>query len=333
MKLEYINKIVKASGVTEGELVLVHFWGEDSHKEYANAFVAAVAALGATPVLLQQARSVNAEIFARATESSFGERYFEWLSGFDAVLDVFAYQPVVLKHDIGEEQMGLYRRHMAHMFEALAKAKRLTQIRIPTWENAEEVEMNPEDYISRMERAFDIDYDALQINCMQEKERLKDMQQIVLHTGEDSELFLDLTGREWLLDVGDGDWPCGEIYIAPNEEKTEGSVYFEQLFLGNVGEFSKVTLQVAQGKVVGSNNKRVAEYFQQLEPEERVVCELGLGMNPNVTDVCGYTVLDEKMAKTFHIAVGANNMFGGKNSAFTHMDMVGTEPFRIAEHN
>lgn len=33
-------------------------------------------------------------------------------------------------------------------------------------------------------------------------------------------------------------------------------------------------------------------------------CELGFGMNPNVTDLCGYTILDEKMCDTFHIAVG-----------------------------
>ena len=46
-------------------------------------------------------------------------------------------------------------------------------------------------------------------------------------------------------------------------------------------------------------------------------------MNPNVTDLCGYTVLDEKMAGTFHIAIGANTMFGGTNEASDHIDMVG----------
>ena len=57
--------------------------------------------------------------------------------------------------------------------------------------------------------------------------------------------------------------------------------------------------------------------------ENRIVCELGPGMNPNVTDLCGYTLLDEKMAGTFHIAVGANTMFGGENRATDHGDFVG----------
>ena len=38
-----IAGIVKASGVSAGELILVHFWGEDSQKDIANRFVAAVA--------------------------------------------------------------------------------------------------------------------------------------------------------------------------------------------------------------------------------------------------------------------------------------------------
>lgn len=82
MTRETIAKIVKASGVSTGELILIHFWGENADKT--------VAALGASPVVLQQARSVNREIFAGAKESCFDERYFGLFSKFDAVLDVFA---------------------------------------------------------------------------------------------------------------------------------------------------------------------------------------------------------------------------------------------------
>ena len=73
----------------------------------------------------------------------------------------------------------------------------------------------------------------------------------------------------------------------------------------------------------GSNHPDVAAYFAGQPRENRVVCELGFGMNPNITSLCGYTVLDEKMAGTFHIAVGANHMFGGTNKASDHIDFVG----------
>ena len=311
MKSEIISKIVKASGVSAGELVLVHFWGEDAEKGIANNFVASVAAMGATPVLLQQARSINREIFLSAKESCFDDRYFELFSKFDAVLDVFAYQPIVLGCKIENEQMALYRKYISQLFYKLMECKRFTQIRIPTEANAAESSLDPQDYIQRMNNAYDIDYDEVNAAC-----------QVAVHTGAHCVLHLDLTGRTWHIDAGDGDLPCGEIYIAPVENKTNGSVFFETFYLDDV-KYTDVTLQILNGEVSRSSHEEITKHFAEMPRENRIVCELGLGMNPNVTDLCGYTVLDEKMAGTFHIAVGANNMFGGENKASDHVDFVG----------
>ena len=43
------SKNRKASGVSAGELILIHFWGENADKTVADQFAAAVAALGASP--------------------------------------------------------------------------------------------------------------------------------------------------------------------------------------------------------------------------------------------------------------------------------------------
>lgn len=322
MKRETISKLVKASGVSAGELILVHFWGEDADKTIANDFVASVAALGATPVLLQQARSINREIFAAAKESCFDERYFELFSKFDAVLDIFAYQPVVLGYAIEDAQMELYRKYISQLFYKLMECKRFTQIRIPTMANAAESGLDPEDYIRRMEDAYDIDYNAVAAACKCEIERFSGAQKISAATGADCVLHMDLTGRTWHIDAGDGDLPCGEIYIAPVEDQTNGSVFFETFYLNDV-KYHNVILQIANGEVVGSDHMEVAKCFAEMPRENRIVCELGFGMNPHVTDLCGYTVLDEKMVGTFHIAVGANQMFGGANQASDHIDFVG----------
>ena len=329
MNTEYIRKIVKASGVSAGEMVLVHFWGEDADKEIANEFVASVASLGATPVLLQQARSINCAVFRNAKEDCFGEKYFEMFSKFDAVLDVFAYQPIVLGYKLDTEQMTLYRKYISSLFYALMKAKRFTQIRLPTLANAAESSLEPGEYVRRMESAYDIDYEKLYAACTAAKDKMSSQDRYILRTGNGCELRFDLTGRQWHIDAGVGDWPCGEIYIAPVETQTHGKVYFDQLFLEDVGSCDCVTLTVADGRIVGSDHEAVTAFIQNLSPEQTVVCELGLGMNPNVTDLCGYTVLDEKMAGSFHIAIGANNMFGGNNQAKTHMDFVSNGEFEL----
>ena len=329
MEMEVVSKIVKASGITAGERVLVHFWGEDSHKEIANAFLAAVAAQGATPVYLQQARSVNRAVFEKAGESCFPEAYFEGLSGFDTVLDLFAYQPIILGYSLEKAQMALYRRYIARLFQALMTAKRFLQIRLPTGENAEESGLAPEDYIARMEAAYSIDYDVLQQVCGDSVQELGRYTQYALCTGENCVLEIDLTGRMWHIDAGNGDWPCGEVYIAPVEEETNGTVFFPKLILEDAGAFENVTLFIRGGKVEASSEDGVNAFLVGLAPEDRVVCELGFGQNPNVTSLCGYTVLDEKMAGTFHIAIGANNMFGGTNKSNMHLDMVNHGAFQL----
>ena len=329
MEKKVIDRIVKASGISAGERVLVHFWGEDSHKETANAFLAAVAARGATPVYLQQARSVNRAIFENAEERCFPEAYFEGLSGFDTVLDLFAYQPIILGYPLEKAQMDLYRRYIARLFQALMTAKRFLQIRLPTAENAEESGLAPEDYITRMEAAYSIDYDVLQKACGEHVQKLARYTRYELYTGENCVLEIDLTGRVWHIDAGDGDWPCGEVYIAPVEGETNGSVFFPKLILEDVGTFENVTLLICGGNVEASSDDGVNAFLAGLAPEDKVVCELGLGQNPNVKDLCGYTVLDEKMAGTFHIAIGANNMFGGENKTSLHLDMVNPGAFQL----
>ena len=323
MEKAIIEKIVKASGVSSGELILIHFWGEDTDKHIANAFFESVVSLGATPVLLQQSRMINQNVFSLAKESCFNKKYFDLFDTFDAVLDVFTYQPIILGYEIEKDQYRLYQRYMSELFSKLVKLKRFAQIRIPTIENAKESGLESDDYISRMTLAYDVDYATLRASCEDMVNRYSQSDTLVLHTGENCKLYFELRGRNWQIDAGDGDLPCGEIYIAPIENKTQGSIFFETLFIEDVGRFENILFEVIDGQIIQSNHEAVNTFLNRLPSNEKIVCELGIGMNPNIHSLCGYTLLDEKMAGTFHIAIGANTMFGGKNEASNHIDLVG----------
>lgn len=75
MNLNYIHRLVKATGVQSGELILIHFWGEDSEKEIANAFFSTVATLAQhpfysnNPVLLTPLFSVRPQHPASMTDT------------------------------------------------------------------------------------------------------------------------------------------------------------------------------------------------------------------------------------------------------------------------
>lgn len=189
--------------------------------------------------------------------------------------------------------MELYRRYISQLFEKLVTCRRFAQIRIPTEANAAESGLDPQDYIRRMDRAYDVDYDAVRAACEHAAAQFAGASRVAVRTGEGCVLQLELTGRTWLTDAGDGDLPCGEIYIAPVEAKTNGDVFFGTLYLEGEA-YTDVTLQITNGEITGSSCEAVAAHFAGLPRENRIVCELGLGMNPNVTDLCGYTLLDEK---------------------------------------
>ena len=322
MTQEQITRLVKASGVSAGELILLHFWGEDGQRPWLDRFAAAVASLGASPVVLQQSRTGNRALFGAASEEAFSDRYFERFSGFDAVLDLFAQEPLTLGEQLPPEQQKRYHRYLARLFAVLMKSGRFAQLRLPTAENAAAAGLEPEDFRRRMTEAYDVDYGALCRACEREAARFSGVTRVALRTGQDCVLHLDLNGRRWSCDAGDGDLPAGEVYIAPVEEHTNGSVFFDTLFLEG-RRFSDVMLRVENGAVCEANDPAVWDWFAARTQAERVVCELGIGLNAHVTELCGYSVLDEKAAGTFHIAVGANNLFGGQNAAADHVDFVG----------
>lgn len=103
MNRQIINKIVKASGIQEGEMVLLRFWGEQEQEDVLEEFAETVVAAGASPLELRQSRSRNQKLFAQATERSFGKKYFSVFEKVDTVLDIFVYQPVVLGAQLEEE--------------------------------------------------------------------------------------------------------------------------------------------------------------------------------------------------------------------------------------
>ncbi len=69
--------------------------------------------------------------------------------------------------------------------------------------------------------------------------------------------YFDLSGRKWHIDAGDSDLPCGEVYIAPIEGGTHGSVFFEKLYIEECGVFECVKFSVENGRITGSDNKSV----------------------------------------------------------------------------
>lgn len=329
MNRKVYDKIVKASGIQKGDMVIIQYWMNEQLSEDVQFLQAAIAGVGASPLLILQQRHMNQQIFESATEGCYDEKYFSIYENADAVIDLVERPIALLENMLEEKQMQIGGAYMQKMFQLSSTRKKMIQLRVPTKQNADAEGLPADEFENRIEQAMDIDYDALYKICEQKKNEVSNATGVTICTGKGNELHMFLENRKWFIDAGDGDLPCGEIYIAPIENKTNGTIFFDTIYITNPTKpskrekFEQILFTVKDGKITNADNEKVQAFLEECEAGDSTVCELGIGLNEHVTSLCGCALLDEKMIDTFHIAIGDNTMFGGENEAQIHMDFIG----------
>lgn len=321
MERSLITKLVSGMGLNAGQIVLLNFWGEEEERETLHMFAQEIAGVGAVPIEWMQSRILNEALFIRMN-APIGDRFYKIYDSVDVVVDLQMESIGIVSKSMPKEKFEFYRQHMARFFQSIMNKEKIIQITMPTRQNAVEANMEPEEYIRKMNAAFDLDYSELKSNCEALVHKYSEKNIVTVTSGKECKLTIDVTDRKWYIDAGDGALPCGEIYIAPVEGKSNGTVYFETLGVENVGCYSNVTVTIKDGKIVDSTCKEFNEFLADVPENGDVIAELGIGMNPNVTEMTGYSLLDEKIIGSFHIAIGENRMFGGQNACPFHMDFV-----------
>lgn len=183
-------------------------------------------------------------------------------------------------------------------------------------------------------RCISIDYDALvKRNIILEK-ILSSGKKARVKAEKGTDIVFDISGRKALPDSGvytqkgaAGNLPAGEVFIAPNEGKTNGVYVVDASFAG-LGMLSKAPIRVTVkgGYAVNVEGPRAEEIEAQLKSRLfRNIAELGIGTNPKAK-ITGVVLEDEKVIGTAHIAIGNNFHFGGKVNVPLHIDGVITKP-------
>jgi hypothetical protein len=134
-----------------------------------------------------------------------------------------------------------------------------------------------------------------------------------------------------------GNVPSGEIFTAPLETSAEG----EYLVNGAIGTFTlaeeEAILTFREGRLVqhrfvssGQPVPYLADIHRLSEGRGdknwNVIAEFGIGVNQGIREVTGFTLLDEKMFGSVHIAVGNNKGWQGENEAQIHLDVITKGP-------
>ncbi len=144
--------------------------------------------------------------------------------------------------------------------------------------------------------------------------------------GEGTDLRLGVNGRIFIPANGEENFPDGEVFTGPEEDKTNGHVTFTYPAIYGGQAVEGIRLEFEEGKVVRATADRNEEFLVKTldtDPGASILGELGIGTNYGIEGFTGEILLDEKIGGTVHLAVGASYPeTGGTNDSAVHWDMV-----------
>ncbi len=120
--------------------------------------------------------------------------------------------------------------------------------------------------------------------------------------------------------------PDGELFTAPVRDSIEGTVRFNAGSLLDGMVFGAIHLTFRRGKVIkveaGADTKRVNDILDR-DAGARYVGEFAFGFNPYVTQPMLDILFDEKIAGSFHMALGnAYQECNNGNKSSLHWDLI-----------
>jgi aminopeptidase len=141
-----------------------------------------------------------------------------------------------------------------------------------------------------------------------------------------TDLRLEIAGRRWINSDGTRNFPSGEVFTGPVENRVQGHITFTFPAVYAAREVRGVQLWFEEGRVVKATAEHNEVYLlKTLDTDEgaRFLGEIAFGTNYNIQRFMRNTLFDEKIGGTVHVALG--NSYpetGGQNKSAIHWDLV-----------
>jgi len=245
----------------------------------------------------------------------------------DCYIGIRASENITEMSDVPSQKTQLYGKHYlqpVHYKTRVAKT-RWVVMRYPNSAMAQGARMS--------QRAFaDFYYDVCTLNyrkmskAMDPLKRLMDRTDRVQIKGPQTDLTLSLKGIPSVKADGTCNIPDGECFTAPVRNSVEGTVLFNagSLYEGTI--FDDIHLTFRKGKVVSADAGAQTKQFEKILGRDagvRYVGEFALGFNPHITKTMRDILFDEKIAGSFHMALGnAYNECDNGNRSSVHWDLI-----------
>ncbi|MFW9896618.1 MAG: aminopeptidase [Candidatus Thorarchaeota archaeon] len=143
--------------------------------------------------------------------------------------------------------------------------------------------------------------------------------------GEDTDLKLSITGRNWVNCSGKINLPDGEVCTTPLERSANGYIRFTFPGIYQGKEIENLYLEFKDGVVVNATADKGQELLKEILKIENAnkLGEFAVGTNYGITRFTKHMLFDEKLGGTIHLALGAGIQFSGSDlESAIHWDIL-----------
>ncbi len=167
--------------------------------------------------------------------------------------------------------------------------------------------------------------------------KLQGVTEIRMETEKGTKLTMPVKRRRIIESTGvikyigeSGNMPSGEVYLAPWEDQTNGTVVFDGSVAGMGVLKSDIAVEIKNGYAKKFKGGLIANKFEDMlksvnNDRAFALAEFGIGTNYKAK-IMGNILEDEKVLGTAHIGFGNNLAMGGKIKVPSHIDCLVKKP-------
>lgn len=312
----------------KGDRILIECVG--APPEAAVALVRAARKRGAIPLVTLKEPLVMRELLRGATlegiKLAAGCEAFR-MKKMDAYVGLRSGDNVFEMSDVPAEKMKMYSAHWmkpVHLNLRVPKT-RWVVMRFPNPSMAQQAGMSTEAFEDFYFKVCTVNYRALSKAMDPLVKRMKKARAVHIK-GKGTDLALSIKGIPVVKCDGKMNIPDGEIFTAPVKDSVNGHVTFNAPSVYEGIAFENVRLEFEKGRVVKASCNHTKRLNRILDGDggARFVGEFAIGVNPQITIPMKDTLFDEKIAGSFHMALG--NAYEGEadngNRSQIHWDLV-----------
>lgn len=324
-----VENVLKNSIVLKkGERIYIEAFGA-STMPMMQEFVRVSTKLGAVPFYFYNDENLLKQVIDNAKSEQmeeFGKIYQDIMKKSDVYIAIRGFDDVFALADCSSEQMDLYRKYYFNPVHRDVRVPntRWCVMRYPNNTMAVSSRMSLEAFENFYFNACLVDYKKMgnAMNPLVELMKKTDRVRII---APDTNLEFSIKNIPVIKSEGERNIPDGEVYTAPVKNSINGVVQFNTDTIYDGIFFSNIKLEFKNGEIVSAHSLANNDKLQEILATEgaKYMGEFALGLNPYITQPILDILFDEKIAGSFHMAIGNSyDVADNGNKSAVHWDLV-----------